>query len=231
MSLIDTRKLAGREPKPGWHGRFFSSESMTFAYYAIDGGASLHEHSHATEEVWNVLTGELEITIGGDTFRAGAGSAAVVPPNTAHSVRALAPSTVIVVDEGLRGEIGRGQRAALSVELDVSSDSAIMLELRNHGREPGVVRRNDIELGHTSTLPPPMRTQIPTGGISERTVIAGGASLRRDHKTDSNAVSYVRGAVFYEDARGELHHTTFCRISDSHQRLVTPAKPGYNYGD
>jgi quercetin dioxygenase-like cupin family protein len=112
MAFIDTRKLTEREPKPGWHGRYFGSESMTFAYYAIDGGAPLHEHSHANEEVWNVLSGELEITIAGDTFRAGAGSAAVVPPNTAHSVRALTASTVIVVDEGQRDDIGGGELAA-----------------------------------------------------------------------------------------------------------------------
>jgi hypothetical protein len=51
MALIDTRKLSEREPKPGWHGRLFGSESMTFAHYAIDAGASLHEHSHPNEEV------------------------------------------------------------------------------------------------------------------------------------------------------------------------------------
>ena len=231
MPIVDTRALPTREPKPGWHGRFFNSQSMTFAYYAIDGGASLHEHSHANEEVWNVLSGELELTIAGDTFRVGAGTAAVVPPHTAHSVRALAPSTVIVVDEGLRGEIGGGFRAALSVELDASDADAIRLEIRNHGREPGVLRLVDLELGRSSTLPAPTRTQIPTSELPERTAIAGGATLRREHETGGKPVAYVRGAVFYEDARGERHHTTFCSVFDAAQRLIPPAKPGYNYGD
>jgi len=231
MALIDTHELSEREPKPGWYGRFFESKSMTFAYYAIDACASLHEHSHPNEEVWNVLSGELEITIGGDTFRAGAGAAAVVPPNTAHSVRALAASTVIVVDEGQRGEVGGGKRAAFSLDLATSDDSVIALEIRNHGREPGVVRQLDIELGHASALPPPTRTQIPTGELAERTSIAGGETLRREHKSDGRPVSYVRGAIFYEDARGERHHTTFCRVLDAARGFIAPSRPGYNYGD
>lgn len=231
MAFIDTRKLTEREPKPGWHGRFFGSESMTFAYYAIDAGASLHEHSHPNEEVWNVLSGALEITIGGDTFRAGAGAAVVVPPNTAHSVRALEASTVIVVDEGQRGEVGGGERATLSIELGAPDGAAIAIEIRNHGREHGVVRQIEIELGQTSALSAPTRTQIPSGELAERTVIAGGATLHRRHKTDGRPISYVRGAVVYEDARGERHHTTFCRVLDPARGFIAPARPGYNYGD
>lgn len=118
MALIDTRELSEREPKPGWHGRFFDSDRMSFAYYRLGVGASLHEHSHPHEEVWNVIAGELEITIGGDVHRAGPGAAALVPPNTAHSVRAIAASTVIIVDAPRRGAIGGGERAALAIEFD-----------------------------------------------------------------------------------------------------------------
>jgi quercetin dioxygenase-like cupin family protein len=122
MPIIDTRTLSSREPKPGWHGRFFESAEMTFAYYAIDAGASLHEHSHPNEEVWNVLSGELEITIGADEHRLGPGAAAIVPPNTAHSVRSLTASIVIVVDQGVRTGVGGGERAALSIELRAPAD-------------------------------------------------------------------------------------------------------------
>jgi len=71
MPVLDTRTLPPHAPGPGWHARFFRSDAMSFAYYAIDVDASLHEHSHPNEEIWNVLSGELEITIGGDTYRAG----------------------------------------------------------------------------------------------------------------------------------------------------------------
>jgi quercetin dioxygenase-like cupin family protein len=38
---------------------------MTFAYYSVAAGAWVHEHSHPNDEVWNVIDGQLEITIGG----------------------------------------------------------------------------------------------------------------------------------------------------------------------
>jgi quercetin dioxygenase-like cupin family protein len=71
---------------------------MTFAHCEFDAGSSIHEHSHPEEEVWQVIEGELEITIGGVTRRAGAGSAGIVPPNTLHSIRALSDGKAIVVD-------------------------------------------------------------------------------------------------------------------------------------
>jgi unsaturated pyranuronate lyase len=106
MPFIDTSQLQVKEPLPGWKGRFFHSENMLFAYYAVSAGASIHEHSHPNEEVWHVIEGELEVTIAGQTQVAGPGSVAVVPPNTAHSVRALSDGRSIVVDYPLRDFVG-----------------------------------------------------------------------------------------------------------------------------
>ena len=78
---------------------------MTFAYYAVAAGAWIHEHSHPNDEVWNVIDGQLEITIAGETRVAGPGSAAVVPPDTAHSVKALTDVRAIVVDHPRRDSI------------------------------------------------------------------------------------------------------------------------------
>jgi len=36
---------------------------MTFAYYMVAAGPWIHEHSHPYDEVWNVIDGQLEITI------------------------------------------------------------------------------------------------------------------------------------------------------------------------
>lgn len=106
MPFIDTSQLAVKEPLPGWKGRFFHSENMTFGYYSVAAGASIHEHFHPNEEVWHVVEGELEVTIGGVTRAVGPGAAAVVPPNTAHSVRALTAGRSIVVDYPLRRTVG-----------------------------------------------------------------------------------------------------------------------------
>jgi quercetin dioxygenase-like cupin family protein len=102
MALIDTSKLPAVERKPGWRGRYFDSPSMTFAHYEFDAGSSIHEHFHAQEEVWEIIEGELDLTIGGVTERAGPGFAGVVPPNTPHAVRAITDGRAIVIDYPLR---------------------------------------------------------------------------------------------------------------------------------
>ena len=58
MGFLDPSKLPEIEPKPCWHGRFFHSDHMTFAYYEISAGEALHLHSHPNEEVWHIIEGE-----------------------------------------------------------------------------------------------------------------------------------------------------------------------------
>jgi quercetin dioxygenase-like cupin family protein len=106
MSLIDTSALKIVERRPGWRGRVFNSATMTFAHYEFDAGSSIHAHSHEQEEVWNVVEGELEVTVAGATHVAGPGMVAIVPPNTAHSARALSDGRAIVVDQPLRPDFG-----------------------------------------------------------------------------------------------------------------------------
>jgi quercetin dioxygenase-like cupin family protein len=106
MPFVDTNELRVLVPKPGWNGRFFHSEHMTFAYYDLDAGASLHTHFHENEEVWHVVDGELEVTLDGTAHTAGPGCAAVVPANVEHAVRAITDCRVIVVDYPLRTRVG-----------------------------------------------------------------------------------------------------------------------------
>ena len=106
MPFIDTSELRVREPLPGWKGRFFHSENMTFAHYTIDAGSSIHEHHHPNEEVWIVLEGEMEFSIGGVTRMVGPGAVAVVPSDTPHSVKALTSGRAIVANHPVRREFG-----------------------------------------------------------------------------------------------------------------------------
>lgn len=96
--FIDTAALPAIERKRGWRGRTFNSPSMTFVQYEFDAGASIHEHAHPQEEVWQILEGELEFSIGGETRRAGAGLIGIVRPDVQHSVRALTDGRAIVTD-------------------------------------------------------------------------------------------------------------------------------------
>ncbi len=100
MPFVDSAALPIKEPLPGWKGRFFDSEQMTFCYYEVEPGAAIHEHAHPNEEVWHVIAGEIEVTIAGVARVATAGSAAIVPPNVPHAVRVLTPARVIVAGGG-----------------------------------------------------------------------------------------------------------------------------------
>ena len=102
MSFIAPEHMKTAEPLPGWRGRFWRSASMSFAHYEIAAGASIHPHHHPNEEVWLVIEGELEITVAGETQKAGPGSVAVVPPDALHSVRALSSGSAVVANHPVR---------------------------------------------------------------------------------------------------------------------------------
>ena len=106
MPFVDTSTLKVTERLPGWHGRYFHSPSMTFAHYDFVKGASIHEHFHPQEEVYEVIEGELEITIDGVAKIARPGLVAIVPGGVRHSIKALTNGRAIIVDYPLRPEFG-----------------------------------------------------------------------------------------------------------------------------
>src|SRR5436853_6300381 len=85
MPFIDTSALEVIERLPGWHGRYFHSPSMTFAHYDFKRGSSIHEHFHPQEEVYEVIEGELELTIDGVKQVARPGLVGIVQSNVRNS--------------------------------------------------------------------------------------------------------------------------------------------------
>jgi quercetin dioxygenase-like cupin family protein len=106
MPFVDTEKLKVIERLPGWQGRYFHSAHMTFAHYDFKRGSSIHEHFHEEEEVYEVIEGELEITVDGVPQIARAGLVAIVPANIRHAVKALTDGRVIVIDHPARPDFG-----------------------------------------------------------------------------------------------------------------------------
>jgi quercetin dioxygenase-like cupin family protein len=120
MPFIETDQLGVKEPRPGWLGRFFHSDHMTFAYYEIQAGAAVHLHQHPNEEVWHVIDGEVEMTVGDEMRVVHAGGAVVVPADVRHSAKAGRLSHVIVDDFPVRDEVA-GQDIRWLWELTVDS--------------------------------------------------------------------------------------------------------------
>jgi len=106
MPFVHLNELRVVERLPGWQGRYFHSDNMTFAHYVFVRGSSIHEHSHAQEEVYEVIEGELEVSIDGAVQIARAGSVAIVPAGVRHSLKAITDGHVIVVNSPRRPEFG-----------------------------------------------------------------------------------------------------------------------------
>ena len=106
MPLVDVDSLKIIERLPGWKGRYFHSTSMTFAHYEFTAGSSIHEHFHPEEEVYEVIEGELEVTIDGRSEIAKPGVVAIVPSNSRDSVKARTDGRLIVVDHPARPDFG-----------------------------------------------------------------------------------------------------------------------------
>jgi quercetin dioxygenase-like cupin family protein len=102
MPFVDISSLRVIERLPGWRGRYFHSANMTFAHYDFVRGATIHEHFHAEEEVYQVIEGELELTIDGVAEVVRPGLAGIVPANVRHSVKALTDGRAIIVDSPVR---------------------------------------------------------------------------------------------------------------------------------
>jgi quercetin dioxygenase-like cupin family protein len=58
------------------------------------------------DEVWNIIDGQLQITIAGETQVGGPECAAIIPPDAAHSMKALTDVRAIGVDYPRRNSIG-----------------------------------------------------------------------------------------------------------------------------
>ena len=80
MAFLRLENLEERELAPGFRARLVHSDNMTFAYWNIDAGAALPEHAHPHEQVYTLLEGEFELTVGGEARVTGHGARA-----TGHS--------------------------------------------------------------------------------------------------------------------------------------------------
>jgi len=95
MPFIQLDNQPLREIFPGFEVHFVHSANLTFAHWKIKAGAHLPKHAHPHEQVVNMIDGEFELTIAGETRRLGPASVAIIPSNTPHSGRAITDCRII----------------------------------------------------------------------------------------------------------------------------------------
>jgi quercetin dioxygenase-like cupin family protein len=95
MPFITLGDSPAREIFPGFKVHFVHSANITLAHWTIKAGSVLPEHSHPHEQVVNMIDGEFELTIAGETRRLGPGTVAIIPPNARHSGKAVTDCRII----------------------------------------------------------------------------------------------------------------------------------------
>jgi len=103
MSL-NLSKIPSKEIMPGYHGRLVHTENMSLAFWEVDEGAEVPEHSHMNEQVMHVIEGRFEFTLNGDTQVYHPGDIVIIAPYKKHSGRALTPCKLMDVFSPVREE-------------------------------------------------------------------------------------------------------------------------------
>lgn len=89
MYFQNLDQITEREIVPGYRARFIHTEGMTLAYWEVEAGAALPEHSHPHDQIANVLEGQFELTVAGESRVLIPGQVAVIPGDVPHSGRAV----------------------------------------------------------------------------------------------------------------------------------------------
>lgn len=86
---IKLKDVAPKEIMPGYHGKLVHTQNMSLAFWEVEKGAEVPEHSHMNEQVMQVLEGSFEFTLDGNTQVYGPGDLVIIAPHIPHSGKAL----------------------------------------------------------------------------------------------------------------------------------------------
>ena len=97
-------EIKSKEIMPGYHGKLVHTENMSIAFWEVEQGAVVPEHSHINEQIMQVLEGQFEFTLEGKTKTYRTGDLVVIGPHKKHSGKALTPCRLMDVFSPARDE-------------------------------------------------------------------------------------------------------------------------------
>ena len=103
MSL-NLSTIPSKEIMPGYHGKLIHAENMSIAFWEVEKDAQVPEHSHVNEQIMQVLQGQFEFTVNGETQIYGPQDIVIIPPHAPHSGRALTECKLMDVFSPVRSE-------------------------------------------------------------------------------------------------------------------------------
>ena len=93
--LIQKDSLPDFVPFPGYVGKLVHAQNVTVVHWTIEADHDIPEHSHPHEQVVNMIEGEFELVLDGQTLRLQPGDIVIIPGNVSHSGRAITSSKII----------------------------------------------------------------------------------------------------------------------------------------
>ncbi|HKK74801.1 MAG TPA: cupin domain-containing protein [Saprospiraceae bacterium] len=101
-TFTNINDIPEKELVPGIYARLVHMKGMSVARVRIEKDAVLPEHAHVHEQVTNLLSGQLEMTVGDETKVCKAGDVVIIPSKVSHSAKALTECELIDVFQPVR---------------------------------------------------------------------------------------------------------------------------------
>ena len=80
----EINQIEQKEIIKGYQARFIHTEKMTMAFWEVEAGAAMPIHQHMHEQTSQILEGEFELTVAGETRVLVPGFVAVILSNVPH---------------------------------------------------------------------------------------------------------------------------------------------------
>ena len=111
--FVDIESVPPLQLSPGVRLRTPYGKNLMLSYVEIDEGAVVSTHQHPHEQGGVVLSGRMELTIGGETRTLGPGEMYLIPPDTPHRATAVGgPAVVMDVFSPVREDYAARMRQA-----------------------------------------------------------------------------------------------------------------------
>jgi quercetin dioxygenase-like cupin family protein len=95
VTFVTWAELSQVDIVPGVRRRHLSGENVMLVEVTLANGAVVPEHQHPHEQISQVLSGKLELVVGGQKQVVGPGQAALIPSNVRHLATALEPTITL----------------------------------------------------------------------------------------------------------------------------------------
>ena len=101
---MNLENIKQKEFFPGLKGKLVHGDKITWAFWDVEKGAEVPEHSHHNEQIMHVIDGEFEFILNGNKKIYKSGDVVVIPSDIPHSGKALTECRLMDVFSPVREE-------------------------------------------------------------------------------------------------------------------------------